>query len=420
MSITVEYLIMKVTYGDSCVTEPREVGRFANAVSRGLTAAGIAPSAKHFPGHGDTHVDSHLALPRILKDKKAILETELVPFQELIQSKVSSIMTGHMALPLITGDDTPSSLSRIITTDLLRGELNYAGVIVTDCLEMDAIADPAQGGCGVEEGAIRATEAGADIIMICHTMRSQVGAIEGVYGALRDGRLSLEPMIESGKRVDSLKRALVGDWNTVLTSHSTGVDWKTIKAENLQLSRKAYDRSTAVVWNQNGTIPLAKGGKVWLFTPIKESVNKAVDDDDGVRRTADGIVRNTAGASYIGFCQSIEKRATCKHIVYAPGETFGLESEKCDGIIFVMRNADRGLWQRSYLESIATTLGNRGVPVVIVASCGPYDLDEALAMKTGYIATFEFTFEALEAASRVIFGESNGVGIAPVDLRLNK
>jgi len=388
------------SFGD----KPGEVGRFASAVSRGLTSAGIAPSAKHFPGHGDTHVDSHLALPRILKNKKALYATELVPFQELIQSKVSSIMTGHMALPLITGDETPSSMSRIITTDLLRGELNYAGVIVTDCLEMDAIADPAQGGCGVEEGAIRATEAGADIIMICHTLRSQVGAIEGVYGALRDGRLLLEPLMTSGKRVDSLKQALDCDWNTELTSHHTKMDWQTNKEKNLQLSQKAYDKSTAVIWNQDGVIPLTKGGNIWLFTPIKESVNKAVDDDDdeGVRRTADGIVRNTAGASYLAFCQSIEKRAAkCKHIVYAPGETFGhlVGPEESDGIIFVMRNADRGLWQRSYLESLATTLGNRGFPVVIVASCGPYDLDTVPSkIKTGYIATFEFTSDALEAA----------------------
>ena len=109
------------------------MAKFAFAVSRGHAAAGVASTGKHFPGHGDTHVDSHLALPRILKTKEQITKEELQPFKYLIDEGIPSIMTGHMALPLITGDDTPCSLSKGITTGLLKEELGFKGVVVTDC-----------------------------------------------------------------------------------------------------------------------------------------------------------------------------------------------------------------------------------------------------------------------------------------------
>ncbi|KAK2466595.1 hypothetical protein APHAL10511_000853 [Amanita phalloides] len=200
------------SFGD----DPEKVARFACAVSRGLASSGIAPCAKHFPGHGDTHVDSHLALPKIMKDKEALKKTELVPFESLVQSGVASIMTGHMALPLITGGDSPSSLSAILTTALLREEMRYRGVIVTDCLEMAAISDPDQGGCGVEQGAVKSLEAGADIAMICHTMASQVGAIEAVWEAVQSGRLKEADVRNAEARIAKMKDEFVGEWDMAI------------------------------------------------------------------------------------------------------------------------------------------------------------------------------------------------------------
>ena len=110
-----------VTHPFSPRVDPATAARYVQAVSRAHTSQKVAPSAKHFPGHGNTHVDSHLSLPRIIVDKPALSATELVPFRALVDDGIASIMTGHMALPLVTGDDTPCSLSRAITTDLLRG-----------------------------------------------------------------------------------------------------------------------------------------------------------------------------------------------------------------------------------------------------------------------------------------------------------
>ena len=128
------------------------MSQFVGAVSAGLTAAGIAPCAKHFPGHGNTHVDSHLGLPRIMRSINELEDVELVPFKFLISQNIATIMTGHMALPLIVGGDTPCSLSREITTDLLREKMGFRGVVVTDCLEMEAVAET----YGSEQGAVMA------------------------------------------------------------------------------------------------------------------------------------------------------------------------------------------------------------------------------------------------------------------------
>ncbi|KAL1702359.1 glycoside hydrolase superfamily, partial [Schizophyllum commune] len=239
------------SFGD----DPATVSKYVRAMTDAYEAAGVAASAKHFPGHGDTNVDSHLGLPRIQKSLDDLRALELVPFQVAISDKgTASIMTGHMALPKIIGDDSPSSLSRKITTDLLREEMGYQGVVVTDCLEMDA-ADK-HDGRGVEVGSVRALQAGADVVMICHTFSWQKGAIEATYKAVEDGSLSLDDLRESGKRVAAMKERFVGSWDD-LRAHEAFVDseWAATKEAHKALSAEAYARIVAVV-KDNNVLPL--------------------------------------------------------------------------------------------------------------------------------------------------------------------
>lgn len=193
----------------------------------------MAPSIKHFPGHGDTHVDSHLGLPRIRKRLEELDGTELVPWRHALKddslsegSDLVTVMTGHMSLPSITGkEDEPASLSRPVTHGLLREKLGFDGVVVTDCLEMDAIADTKgigsnppsaddatqeewRGGPGIEEGAVLALEAGADIVMICHTFEKQVAAIKRVWDAVESGRLNMDDLRASEERIRKWKQVL--------------------------------------------------------------------------------------------------------------------------------------------------------------------------------------------------------------------
>lgn len=393
--------------------DPAEVTRFASAVSQGLTSSGVAPSAKHFPGHGDTHIDSHLALPRIMKSKEELERVELAPFKALVaEDAVASIMIGHMALPLLTGDDTPASLSKAVTRELLRTDMKYDGVVVTDCLEMDAIADPGQGGCGVEEGALRSLQAGVDIVMACHTFERHVGAVRKVYEAFESGQLDLSGLEESGKRIVAMKDIFAGGWEDVLGDEADDIfeeRWKGLKKINLELSVKAYQKSCALFWGSK-ILPLKVPQEkvVLLFTPQMESLNRAVDDADGVLRDREGRLRNTAGASYLALAREISKRVQCGHVVYSPGESWiKKDAEEVGAVLFVMRNADRSVWQREYLKTVLS--GFVDVPVVMLASCGPYDLvgeSEVRREGTAYLGSFEFTREAFEGFVGGIFDEN--------------
>ena len=125
------------SYGD----DPREVGRYVCRMFQGLSDGGVLSSAKHFPGHGDTDVDSHLALPKVDKSRDELEKAELVPFRMAIKAGVPAIMTTHILFPQIEPEYLPATMSRRILTGLLRGELGYDGLIVSDCMEMQAIRD---------------------------------------------------------------------------------------------------------------------------------------------------------------------------------------------------------------------------------------------------------------------------------------
>ncbi|TDL21141.1 glycoside hydrolase [Rickenella mellea] len=398
--------------------DPETVGNFSAAVARGLTSAGIAPCAKHFPGHGDTHIDSHLSLPRIMKTEESLSSTEIVPFRTLIAQYVATIMTGHIALPLITSSETPSSLSYSITTNLLRNELGFSGVVVTDCLEMEAVATE----YGTEGGAVKALQAGADIAMICHRFDRQCGAIEAAYAALVSKTISLEALQESGKRISSLKLRFAGTWDEVLGDQEMPEEeLANMKRENELLSKRAY--AASIAWIKGGEMfePIQPRDIVVIFTPKMERINLVVDDHEEVLLTSGGQIRNTAGPSYLAFAESISKRAgSSHHIIYGPddtdkGDSFGAVLDSSTRIIFTTRNSYLSIWQIDYLRKLMTHNSKRAKPALLtlVASCAPYDLMNANDLVFPCLCSFEFTIPALDAIAAALFGETTVGGAVP-------
>ncbi len=174
------------------------VARHTSAWVEGLQGAGVAACAKHFPGHGDTSVDSHLALPVVSEDPH---QRALEPFKAAIAVGVQAIMSAHILVPAI--DDVPGTISRRIMTDLLRGELHFQGVAITDGLEMRGLSD----GYGVAEGGVRALIAGCDALCIGGGLAdedvvAEVGA--AIVAAVEAGRLSEQRLAEAAGRIDTL------------------------------------------------------------------------------------------------------------------------------------------------------------------------------------------------------------------------
>ncbi len=181
--------------------DPQTVGLFGCAQARGLRAGGVIPCGKHFPGHGATHVDSHEDLPRDERSLDELQQTDLVPFRAAIAEGIEMLMTAHILYPRLD-PDYPATLSRRIIDGLLRQQLNYQGVVVTDDLEMGAIVRHD----AVDRAAVQALNAGADLLLICHKLDLTLSAREACWQAFRDGTLFPQRIEEAIGRLSALRQ----------------------------------------------------------------------------------------------------------------------------------------------------------------------------------------------------------------------
>ncbi len=180
-------------------TEPAAAARAALAFARGLISAGVAACGKHFPGHGDTTTDSHLELPRVTHDRARLDAVELAPFR-IAARELPSMMSAHVVFDAI--DDKPATLSRRIATDLLRGELGFEGVLVSDDLEMRAIAAT----YGAGDAAVLAVEAGCDALLVCSKEDAQVAAVDALLRRAERDDAFRARCAEAAARCEKLRR----------------------------------------------------------------------------------------------------------------------------------------------------------------------------------------------------------------------
>ena len=184
--------------------EPETVAALASAFQRGLSSSGVLGCAKHFPGHGDTTSDSHLDLPVLPHNRARLDQLELPPFKALIEAGVDSVMTAHLLLPQLD-PQRPATLSRKVLNDLLRRDLEFNGLVVTDALVMEAITRHT----GAAEAAVLAFEAGADLILM---PADAAAAISGISQALSEGRIPLQRLQTAlQRRREALERCATAD-----------------------------------------------------------------------------------------------------------------------------------------------------------------------------------------------------------------
>ena len=212
--------------------DPHTVGELTGAFQRGLAATGVLGCAKHFPGHGDTSTDSHLELPLLQHSRERLESLELQPFRTLIQEGISSVMTAHLLIPALD-KQWPATLSANVLTTLLRVDLGFKGLVVTDALVMEAIA--ARYGAG--EAAVLAFAAGADLILM---PADAAAAIDALCAALRSGRV---PM---ARLHDSLERRQAAVQSIPLTLDSGNNDHSIESAEERSLTLELVTQSLEI------------------------------------------------------------------------------------------------------------------------------------------------------------------------------
>ncbi|MFG1698174.1 glycoside hydrolase family 3 protein [Nonomuraea sp. NPDC049309] len=252
------------------------VSRHTAAYVRGVQGAGVAACAKHFPGHGDTVTDSHLALPTVHASRELIEERDLPPFRAAIEAGVRSIMSGHLLVPALD-PSLPATLSRTVMTELLRGELGFDGMLVTDAIEMRAVAAMFPPG----EIAVHALDAGVDAICVGLTDEDGLREIvEAVVAAVREGRLAEDRLAQAAARVRELSAWYAGQAESRAKVHGD-VD----EEVGLDAARRALTTT--------GTGRLERAP---LVVEVNTRLNKAIDADTptGVSAALTALLPGTA------------------------------------------------------------------------------------------------------------------------------
>lgn len=376
---------------------PQSVALLADAVVRGYHEAGIITNLKHFPGHGDTSVDSHFALPVIPHDMRRLEEVELVPFKSGIVAGADSVMIAHLYLPKLMWEAmVPSSVSAEVMTDLLRIKMGFDGLIVTDCLEMKAVANT----IGTEQAAVMAICAGADQVLISHRYNRQVGAIEAIRRALSDGRLTPEGVRESAERVLRLKARMLS-WDGLPKEEQLAI----VCSENHQKLRdQAYELSTTLVKNEQHLLPIQIEQQQNIlvlimhpqtYTPVAQIENADEALVEGIRQHHQNTDVEILSFQHRHIEEERVQQATASSAI----------------IIIVTVNANLDMFQTEQVHNLMAT----GKPVIGIAAYNPYDLLVFPQLAT-YLVTYEYTECAFKTAVRLLFGEIAPRGNLPVSL----
>lgn len=318
--------------------DPALVARHTAAYVEGLQASGVAACTKHFPGHGDTAVDSHHDVPRIDVDLDVLHARDLAPFRAAIAAGSRAVMSAHILVPALD-PEYPATLSRRILTGLLREEFGYEGLIVTDGMEMKAIS----GTYGIERGSVLAIAAGADAICVGGGLADDDTVLrlrDALVGAVRSGELPEERLADAAARVRALSK-----WATA--SGRTGTP-----EGNPEVGLDAARRAVTVTRGADGA-PVSGPVHVAAFTPV---ANIAVGDETpwGVAAELERVLPGTTTGSYTG--------PEAGHAALAAaGER---------RVVAVVRDEHRHLWMSGALDDLLsarpdTVVVEMGVPQAV-------------------------------------------------------
>ncbi len=378
--------------------DPEQVSRLAIAFIKGCQENGLIATAKHFPGHGDTDQDSHSVLPTVGGDRSRLERVELYPFRRAIEAGVQAIMTAHLQLPALDPTpDLPATLSPLIITELLRKELGFKGIIVTDAMDMEGVTTL----YSPEEAALKAVQAGVDMVLL-PPMPDEV--IEFLIQAARSGKISETKINTSVRRILEAKARLGLHKNRLVNVDI--LDEKVATKEHLQDAVRVFENSLTLVKNEGPILPLSGADQ-------KIAVFSLSSDPGGY----------FAGRTFI---QEVEKRCPELITFYADaftGDEFIQEavenSSEADVIVFALfslRRARKGSVDLDlrHIQLVQEAAANC-TPIVAVSFGSPYFLRHFSDVDS-YLCAYRWDSQAQKAAAKALFGEIDIKGRLSVSL----
>jgi beta-N-acetylhexosaminidase len=381
---------------------PALVSDMTGAAVAGTQRAGISATLKHFPGHGDTLTDSHTGVPWIFHTRDQWEQTDAPPFRAGIAAGVDMVMTAHVVMPELQEDcnpDTqdgcdPATLAPEILTGLLREELGFRGVVVTDALNMAGVREK----YGDERIPVLALKAGADMPMMVDTPTDTVSlevAYRAVLDAVRSGELSERRIDESVRRVLELKLKRGLPRHPFVNPRKAPRRLGT-RAHRAQAERVA-DHAVTLIRNDDGLLPLAPGGRVLVtgYRSVSESSDARPAEHLagalGRHGVATDLFETGSAPSDAAVAAAVERAGASDLVVVATSNASGSPSQ----------------------QRLVNALLGTGKPVAVVATRNPYDTARLPQVRT-YLASYSWTRPAMNAVARVLVGETGPVGTLPV------
>lgn len=358
--------------------DPSRVSRLGVAYSRGLEEGGVLSVAKHFPGHGDTSVDSHKALPMVDHDRTSLNMVDIMPFKQYIDAGLSGVMVGHLSVPALDNSGTPASMSKEITADLLRKDMGFEGLIFTDALAM-------KGAKSSVNNCVAALMAGADVLL---GSGSPGNDLDAVMLAVKNGKITDKMIEERCKKMLSYKYAL--GLTTEKPVELTGIEAKLNSKSADAVNRKLAAASMTVVRNESALLPVR-----------------------GLAERSIAVVN--IGESNNEFTQTCKKYA--KVDVYTTSGTLSsstLSAIKRHDVVIVGVYNDKSAQKQAFAQLKGC---NNMVPVFFV---NPYEMAgfgaSLNSLKTLVIA-YDNTRYTREYAAQAVFGGIDVTGRLPVNLK---
>ena len=355
----------------------------------------VLVTVKHFPGHGDTDVDTHMGMAKLTADKARMEAVELVPFKAAIQDGVDSVMTAHMSVPAVEPQEIPATVSQKVLTGLLRTELNFPGLIVTDAMDMQGLAKQMTH----SEAAVRAIEAGVDMLLMPPNPED---AIRAVVSAVQSGRISKQRIEQSVLRVLAAKARVGLQKNRLvnLEEISDVLD----SPEAAQEAQSAANKAVTLVKSEGNLLPLKNPAKAcWFVLAESRTGQQGVALIEELRKhTREAFyVRWDPQVPMIEMDPMLEKTAGC--------DVYVLPS-------FVSAAAYRGnvALAGAFPQLIEKLIAGR-IPVVMIAMGNPYLL-RAFPKVGTYLATFSTAPTSEVAAVRALYGDIPITGKLPVTI----
>ncbi|HHW57375.1 MAG TPA: glycoside hydrolase family 3 protein [Clostridia bacterium] len=383
------------SYGD----DPEQVAKLGVDFIKGVQSRGVIATAKHFPGHGDTEIDTHVDIPTVPYDRERLERVEFYPFRKAVENGVDAIMTAHIYFPAIDDEKIPATLSYNILTKLLRDNMGFKGIIMTDCMEMDAISK----NFGIEKGSVMAIKAGTDMIEISHHLDVQIRSVEAIKKAVLNEEIPEERINESVRRILEIKKkyGLFENPYPDLIKAKEVLNCK----KYIEFARQVSEKSITLIRDRNKLIPL-------------NVANKKIISISPEPKMFMGGIWEAVRKKYT-LCEALRKEFGGKSIIIPFNPESGMtkeivkECEKADLVIIGVSKLNSNPGEVELVNKISRL----GKDVIVILLKNPYDVLSLEDIST-CVCAYEHTPLAIESVIKVLKGEIKCEGVLPVKIEI--